>query len=101
MTTDAQIGPAETSVEGLLEMIPYEDDGDNNRLTHIVSPPENLHIFEPGMEAQDIVDIARATHNYVVALCGYKWIPVHNPEKYDACQRCMDIAAAIMRDLGE
>lgn len=93
-----------TEIQDFIEIdnltIPYEDDG-NNRLTHIVSPPENPHIFTPGMEAQDIVNLARYTGQEVVALCGYKWVPKHNPDKYDACQRCMDIAGAIMRNLGE
>ena len=77
-------------------IIPYEETDDHpERLTHIVNPPANLHIFQPGMEAQDIVDIARATGQEVVTLCGHRFVPKRNPEKYDVCQTCMDIARQI------
>lgn len=83
-------------------ILEYEESpADPNHRAHIVSPPENLHIFEPGMEAQDIVDIARATRQHVVALCGHVWVPSRDPEKYDACEPCIKIAGFIMRSLGE
>ena len=77
------------------EVLPYEDSNDPDRRTHIVSPPENVHIWQPGMEAQDVVDVARATGQEVTALCGYKFVPKHNPDKFDACDTCMKIAAEI------
>ena len=83
------------------QVIPYEETKDPNAKAHIVNPPANLHIFEPGMEAQDIVDIARSTGQYVTALCGHRFVPKHNPDKLDACDICMKIAGDIMRDLGE
>lgn len=84
------------------DLVPYEDTDDGkNHKTHIVNPPSNLHIFQPGMEAQDIVDIARAGGLEVTALCGYTWVPKRNPEKYDVCDECMTIAGNIMRGLGE
>lgn len=92
----------EIETTGLTEVVPYEDTDDGaDHLAHIVSPPENTHIWQPGMEAQDIVDIARATGQEVVALCGYRWVPKRNPDKYDACDPCVTIAGHIMRGLGE
>lgn len=82
-------------------ILPYDDADDPNLKTHIVNPPANLHIWKPGMEAQDVVDIARATQQYVIALCGKQFVPKHNPDKYDACDPCMKIAGDIMRGLGE
>lgn len=76
------------------------DDGKDHK-THIVNPPKNLHIWQPGMTAQEIVDIARVTGQEVTALCGYKWVPKRNPDKYDVCQPCMDIAGELMRGNGE
>jgi hypothetical protein len=84
-----------------IELIPYEESKAPDTKAHIVNPPANMHIFQPGMEAQDIVDIARATGNFVVALCGYKFIPRHNPDKHDACERCIEIAGDIIRSEGE
>lgn len=101
MSTDTFTDPG-LKYSILDDAFPYEDTDDgNDHLTHIVSPPENVHIFQPGMEAQDIVDIARATGQEIKALCGYTFVPKRNPEKYDACQSCMDIAGHIMRGLGE
>ena len=93
----------EIDTEDLTILVPYEDSDDPNRRTHIVSPPENLHITngDPKMLAQDVVDIARVIGQEVVALCGYKWVPKHNPDKFDACEACMTIAGHIMRGLGE
>lgn len=85
------------------ELIAYEEAPDDgaDRKTHIVNPPKNLHIWQPGMEAQEIVNIARFTGQEVVALCDYRWVPKHNPEKFDICQACMDIAGELMRSKGE
>lgn len=79
------------------------DDSDANAetRTHIINPPMNLHIWQIGMETQEIVDIARATGQEVVALCGYRWVPKRNPEKYPACDECIRIAGDIMRSRGE
>ena len=83
------------------QFMPYEDDNDPNHRTHIVRPPENKHIFKLGMTAQDIVDVARVTGQEVVALCGHRFVPKSNPEKYDACKSCMKIAGDLMRAEGE
>lgn len=89
-------------IDNETDLIPFEEPDPNREYrAHIVNPPANLHIWEPGMEAQDIVDIARATGQHVVALCGYKFIPKHNPDKFDACDVCMRIAGDIMSELGE
>lgn len=84
-------------------MFPYEEpkDDDPDRRTHIVNPPMNLHIWKPGMRAQDIVDTARLLGEVVQALCGYVFVPKHNPEKFDACEACLQVAGALMRGNGE
>lgn len=81
----------------------YEDiqDEHSEHLTHIVNPPSNLHIWKQGMSAQEIVDIARAKGLQVVALCGKVWVPKRNPDKYDVCLTCVEIAAELMRGNNE
>lgn len=91
----------EAGIINIEELFPYEELDDPEHHTHIINPPSNLHIWKPGMEAQDIVDIARASNQEVVALCGFRFIPKHNPEKFDACSTCIDIAGGIMREEGE
>lgn len=88
----------------LEEMFPYEEkDDEGGHFTHIINPPMNEHIWKPGpsMDPQEIVNTARITGQEIVALCGYKWVPARNPEKYDVCPECMKIARDIIRRLGE
>ncbi len=74
------------------------DDEAHDRFTHIINPPSNVHIWRPGMSAQDVVDIARANGWPVKALCGKVWVPKHNPDKYPACPTCMDIAHKLISE---
>lgn len=88
------------------EVLPYDDsDADETNLTHIINPPDNQHIRRwsgiRGMQAQDIVDVARANQWPVNTLCGKSFVPKRNPEKYPACQPCIDKAGEIMRESGE
>lgn len=102
MTTIIPEETVESQNTILEELVPYDDTDDGkDHLTHIINPPNNTHIWEPGMEAQDVVAIARLKGWPVTALCGYKFVPKRNPERYDACQACMDIAGEIMREMGE
>lgn len=83
-----------------VEVLPYDESGPGDHRTHIVNPPNNIHIWREGMSAQDVVDVARVKGLKVKALCGYQWIPKRNPEKYDACEACIKIAGDIMREMG-
>ena len=85
-----------------IHVLPYEetDDQAHDRFTHIVNPPNNLHIWREGMSTQDVVDIARAQALPVKALCGYIWVPKYNPEKYPACPTCIEIAGKIIAEMG-
>lgn len=95
MTIQQEIELVET------DLVPYEDiDDGKDHLTHIINETDNLHIWRNGMSAQDIVDTARLIGEHVVALCGYKWVPKRNPEKYPVCQTCFDIAGQIMSEDG-
>ena len=63
------------------------------RLTHIVVSEDNSHIDVLGdMSAKEIISVARANGLEVVALCGYRWIPVNDPDKYPACEACVEEA---------
>lgn len=85
-----------TAVETIPDIAPYEDvDDGKDHKTHIVNPPANTHIWEPGMEMKDVVYIARMNGSELVALCGYRWVPKRNPAKYDTCQECLDIAMSM------
>lgn len=86
----------------LTSLFPYtEPDDVKNHRTHIVNPPMNLHIYQPGMETQELVDIARMGGLEITALCGYVFVPKHNPEKFDLCEACRLIAENIMKEVGE
>lgn len=69
------------------------------RNTHIVNPPDNKHITQGrDMTAGEIVAHARAALLEVVALCGYRWVPINNPEKYPLCEECSRIAHEYIRE---
>lgn len=82
--------------------VPYEENDDPLHRTHIVNPPDNRDLWKHfNMTAQDIVNLARELGKEVVALCGYRFVPKHNPDKYDACEACMNVAGIYMRGKGE
>lgn len=84
-----------------VDIVPFEESKNPEAKAHIVSPPENPHLDGPGITAKDIVELARLKGVPVKALCGYKWIPRHNPENHEACERCFEIAGMLMNAAGE
>lgn len=74
------------------DLNPYEEPTTPNTRAHIINPPKNTHIWQPGMETQEIADIARMTGQEVVALCGHRWVPRHDPAALDVCEACLDLA---------
>ena len=90
----------ETVIVNLIDFMPYDESKDPNRRTHIINPPANVHIWQEGMTAKEIVDVARATDQKITALCGYTWVPKHNPEKFDICEPCLVKAHAYIKENG-
>lgn len=80
------------------DLNPYERDVPPSSRAHIINPPMNTHIWEPGMETREIVDIARLTDQEVVALCGHRWVPKHDPAPLKVCDPCLDRAHQLIRD---
>jgi hypothetical protein len=99
MSTDTQ---ASSFLELMTTTIAFDetDDGKQHQ-THIINPPNNLHVYQPGMTSKDIVNLARMSQIFVVALCGYKFIPKRNPESHPACSACISIAVDLMRGNNE
>jgi hypothetical protein len=82
------------------EDLVVEEEPEKEVLRHIVNPPNNLHIWSPGISAQDIVDIARVRGIEIVALCGAVFVPTRNPEDVkETCNSCLDIASEIMSNI--
>lgn len=97
-TEAPEIVMPDTSTDLLDLIAPYKESEDPDRRTHLVRPVENLHVTHGvEMSAQSIVDIARMNGQEVVALCGYRWVPMHNPESYEACGPCFKMAEWIMQ----
>lgn len=92
----------DTFISSEIEIVPFKDvDDGKNHKTHIINPSLNTHIWMPNMTSKDIVDIARLTGQSITALCGYTWIPKRNPEKYDICKECMNIAVKLINSINE
>lgn len=90
----------QTIIEKLIEVFdtPYTDDGDPSHKTHFINPAMNTDIQDQygPMDAAIIVKTARFFGIEIVALCGFKFIPERNPEKYDSCEPCAHAAADII-----
>ena len=87
----------DTSIDIKEELAPFTDTDDGEKhLSHIINSASNMHVWQKGMNATDIIEIARLTGQEIVALCGYRLIPMRDPRKYPACKTCVDIAANIM-----
>lgn len=86
----------------LLEEQPViKETNEESHFTHIVNPPNNLHIWVPGMEIQEMVNIAKRKELPLKALCGFVFVPKNDPEKYPACPECISVAGDLMRSAGE
>lgn len=69
--------------------------------THIINPPQNTHIWRPGMTSVEVVSFAKERGLPIQTLCGEIFIPKRDTNKYPACTVCVDIAGELMRSMGE
>jgi hypothetical protein len=56
------------------------DDGDHERLAHIV--------WTPGRNAAAVLTEARIYGHPVTALCGKRWVPSRDPARFPICPDC-------------
>lgn len=74
--------PTAAPIQTLEEQVtPVLDDGDHDRFTHIVKKDDQMKGYVFGEE--------------VTALCGKRWVPSRDPEKYPVCPTCLEVLAAI------
>jgi len=77
---------------------PTTDDGDHERMAHIV-----LEGFRPSEEefvsAGPSVVEGIITGTAVRALCGKTWVPNRDPKRYPICPTCKEIAAQMGWDV--
>jgi hypothetical protein len=59
------------------------DEGDHERFAHIV--------FVPGRDAGAVVLEARISGTPVTALCGKRWVPQRDPQRFPLCPTCKEI----------
>lgn len=95
MTVDTEISELEIMTEKGevvdFDFSPYEHSDDPNKKTHIIRGKENDHLWQEGMDAQDVVDLARLGGHELTALCGFKWVPKLDPAKHELCDECVRI----------
>lgn len=89
MTELAPLEMVETDI--LEQMFPYEDVDDPNKRAHVFRGEENDELWVDGMTGTDLVEKARMLGLEIVALCGHRLIPRHNPADVEACERCLYI----------
>jgi len=71
---------------------PDLDDGDHDRMAHIVlegyTPKEGGDFVSTGPSVVEGI----VTGTAVRALCGKEWVPGRNPSRYGLCPTCKEIA---------
>ena len=74
----------ESSTDLLTRPVLEEDDGGHDRFAHYVKKEKILE--------------SAVTGKAVRALCGKKWIPSRDPEKYPICPTCKEIHAGLKNE---
>ena len=65
------------------DVVEHEEDGDHDRFAHYI-------------KKEKIVESA-VTGKAVRALCGKKWVPTRDPEKFPICPVCKEIYEGMKR----
>ena len=65
------------------------DQGDHERLAHIIYDPD-------GNNAAALITEARVMGTPLKALCGKVWVPAHDPERFPICPECRELADHIV-----
>lgn len=71
-----------TTKEGVEHRV--TDEGDHDRFAHYVRKDDHMRGYVMGEEIE--------------ALCGKKWIPSRDPERYPVCPTCKELAGRLFGD---
>jgi hypothetical protein len=63
------------------DTVPITGDGDHERFSHIIRKSDEMKGYVMGEP--------------VVALCGKKWVPSRDPQKFPVCPTCLEVLGAI------
>ena len=90
---DPSPSPSSSPAVTLTRPEPVIDEGDHERMAHIVLEgykPEDGDFVEVGTNVVE----GMVTGTPVKALCGKVWVPGRDPRRYPVCPTCKEIAAA-------
>ncbi len=59
------------------ETVPVTGDGDHDRMSHVIRKNDEMKGYVMGEE--------------VTALCGKKWVPSRDPQRYPVCPTCIEM----------
>lgn len=62
------------------------DDGDEGAMSHIIRKSDQMRAYVEGKA--------------VTALCGKRWVPHRDPEKFPVCPKCVQVLNAITGGAG-
>ena len=78
---------------------------EDKHYVHIINPVDNLWVQVLAgrvLSSSEIVQYARDNRLEVLCLCGYRFVPIRNPEDVNGtCPICLDVAGMLMRNEGE
>ena len=79
-TTAPKVAPVEV-IEERPDPTLSDGDGDHERMAHIIRKDDQMKGYVMGEQ--------------VTALCGKKWVPARDPERYPVCQTCLEMLGQI------
>jgi hypothetical protein len=77
-STTPTVAPVEIIEE---QTVPITGDGDHERFAHIIRKSDEMKGYAMGEE--------------VTALCGKKWVPSRDPNRYPVCPTCREVLSAL------
>ena len=92
-TTEPSVSPAPAQTLAPTRPEPLHDEGDHERMAHIVL--EGFRLKQGAyVPAGSTVVEGMVEGTPVTALCGKVWVPGRDPKRYPVCPTCKEIAAA-------
>lgn len=77
-----------------IALAPEATTTDDFTRTHILNCPENKKSTEAWLTE------ARVFGLEVEALCGYKWVPQRDPQRFSVCEACLGVVEMILAEGG-
>ena len=77
------------------DVVPSTDDGDHDRYAHIVAKADASRAYVTGEPITARLTRSPEGNEPITALCGKKWTPSRDPDRYPVCPSCKEMLAKL------